>query len=235
MRPLFESLESRLLLSADLTCGITSLDLIAPVVPGQQGSATVSVINKGNAGANAPRIAVYASTDSVFDAQDVLLGGVTSVSGQVPAGQSKSATVPLNIPGSLVPGSYQVLAVVDPQNQIAESNEANNVSAGKAVSVAWKFGNVAGHAGSTSLTIRDADGTDATFSVQGPGSGEVVRNAAGWSVTLSGITTATTFAIAAQGGNGKVVLNDVHVSGPLFSLFRHGHGGQHSRRWCCPP
>lgn len=183
---LLEPLESRLLLAADLTGVIQSVVLIDPAVPTNNASAIVQVQNIGNQLVNQSQVGVYASLDTTLDSSDVLLG--TTNTGQVNAGQSKNVTVNFAIPNSLNPVAYKMLAKVDNANAIAENSEANNIAIGGTINVAWKFGNVPGRSGNTTLTLRDADGTRVTFSLSGPGLGEVIRDGANWDVKVTGTT-----------------------------------------------
>ncbi len=216
-----EPLESRLLLAADLTGVVGATTLIDPAVPTNAATATVQVVNQGNQRANATtQVAMYSSADTAFDASDVLLG--TANAAAMNAGQSRTVTVNLSIPASLTPGAYNLLARVDATNVIAEgtAGEANNLSSrATPFTVAWQFGNVPGRSGNTTLTLRDADGTNVTFRLTGPGLGEVIRDGVNWDMKVTGTTTTSAVTIQTNSsGNGRVTLNDIHVFGPLASL-----------------
>ena len=216
----FEALESRLLLSADLTGAILSSTLPAGALPGDTGAAVVDVSNRGNTSASADiRVDVYASLDNVLDSHDRLLGTQTAANSVISPAKNKSITVPLLIPADLVPGSYRMLSVIDPQNAVKESNESNNVANGAGFQLNWKFGTVPGHSGSTPRTLRDTDGTDVAFSLSGPGSGQVTLQGAQWNVLLTGVTSKSTFLVKTNsGGDGRVRLNDIRIAGSLDSL-----------------
>ncbi|MBI4002597.1 MAG: LEPR-XLL domain-containing protein [Nitrospira defluvii] len=216
-RFVIEPLESRLLLAADLTGLVQSAALIDPAVPTNNASAVVQVQNVGNQRVNQSQVGVYASLDTTLDASDVLLG--TANTGQLNAGQSKNVTTNLTIPSTLDAITYRLLAKLDNANAITENSEANNVAVGGTINVAWKFGNVPGRSGNTALTLRDADGTSVTFRLTGSGVGEVLRDGANWDVKVTGTTASSAVTITTNsGGNGRVMLNDVHVFGPLASL-----------------
>jgi hypothetical protein len=216
-----EPLESRLLLAADLSGVITATTQLDPGVPTTAATATVQVRNQGDAQANATtQVAIYASADATLDSSDVLLGTANTASLNV--GQSRNVTVNFGIPNSLTPGSYNLLARVDATNIIAEgpAGEANNISVRTtAFTVAWQFGNVPGRSGNTTLTLRDADGTRVTFRLTGPGLGEVIRDGAAWDVKVTGTSTSSNLTISTNtGGNDRVLINDVHVFGPIGSF-----------------
>jgi hypothetical protein len=65
------------------------------------------------------------STNQVLDASDVLLGNTT---GTVSGSNYSSRFVNLTVPAGTAVGNYFVLFVADHQNQIAETNENNNVA-----------------------------------------------------------------------------------------------------------
>ncbi len=89
--------------------------------------ASSSVYNLSGATASSSNMGYYLSTDAVLDASDVLLGN--SYGYAIGVGQSSGHYANLTIPAGTMVGSYYVLFVADYQNQVAESNETNNVSA----------------------------------------------------------------------------------------------------------
>lgn len=210
----FERLESRALLAADLVGVIQSQNLPSPAIVGAAGTVQVNVVNQGDQDSNRMEVGVYVSTDATLDGSDLLMGVAIS-GGGVDADDSKDLTVPVTIAAQLDPGTYRVLAKVDHDNDTIESNETNNVAVGGTFTVAWRFGAIAGQAGSTPLTLRDADGTVATFSLAGPGAGEVTKSGAGWDLQLTGTDASTALTISAAGGNGRLTLNGIQAAGSL--------------------
>ncbi|WP_035567849.1 CARDB domain-containing protein [Hymenobacter sp. IS2118] len=97
------------------------------VVAGGQLTATCSIYNLSGAQAGSSPIGYYLSRDAQLDASDQLLSSEQGY--PLSAGQYASRYDTFTLPGSTVPGSYYVLFVADPLNQIGESNETNNVSA----------------------------------------------------------------------------------------------------------
>src|SRR5690242_8936544 len=65
--------------------------------------------------------------------------------------------------------------------------------------------------GSNGLKLTDADGTQATFKLQGPGgSGQVVVNGSQWDVQVSSTKNNTQLSITTNGqGNGRVTIHDI--------------------------
>ena len=84
------------------------------------------IFNQGNSAAASSDVGYYLSADATLSANDVLLGNSTGSYLYANSYSSRNAT--LTIPGSTTPGNYYVLFVADYQNQVAETNETNNVS-----------------------------------------------------------------------------------------------------------
>lgn len=107
----------------------TALSTMQPGInPGQTAVFDLEVTNNGVPLAGSLEVTLYASQDGVYDANDPLIGmdTVTLTGANVETVQV-SGTLP-----QLPPGDYYAVAVVDPNNLLVESNEANNtiVSAG---------------------------------------------------------------------------------------------------------
>ena len=94
--------------------------------------------NQGGAPADGTAsIRLYASQDQTFDAGDTLLAAQENVRIRLRPGQSKPYRFNLqDLPAELV-GPYYILAVVDATDQIAESQEDNNVGV-SAQPVEWQ-------------------------------------------------------------------------------------------------
>jgi len=83
-------------------------------------------VNRGSGAAGASTTAFYLSTNSLFDAGDVLLG-----SRAVPAlgaGATSAAATALTIPAATAAGTWFVIARVDADGVVAETVETNNGS-----------------------------------------------------------------------------------------------------------
>ncbi|GAB3735084.1 hypothetical protein GCM10027594_16490 [Hymenobacter agri] len=95
-------------------------------VAGNSVSASCNIYNQGNVTAGSSTVGFYLSTNTTFDASDVLLN--TSTGYSLPAYQYNSRYVNPVIPAGTAPGNYYVLFVADPANAVGEVNETNNVS-----------------------------------------------------------------------------------------------------------
>ena len=97
----------------------------ASVAPGGATAASCYLLNQGNALVNVATVGYYLSTNQVLDASDVLLG---NTSGSVYGGGYASRYANLTVPTGTAVGSYYILFVADYLNQVAETNETNNVT-----------------------------------------------------------------------------------------------------------
>ena len=83
----------------------------------------VRLLNRG-AAVDDVEVVVYMSADAILtDADREIARGRTAV----PAAPSTLFTMSSTVPGDLVPGDYFTIAVVDPQNELIEADEQNNV------------------------------------------------------------------------------------------------------------
>ena len=118
-----------------------SLQVVAPVVdlftsqayltpsvsvPNGVINASCYIQNQGNSTASSSNVGYYLSTNTVFDANDVLL--LNSPGGALVGGQYSSRYTPLTVPAGTAVGNYYVLFVADPTDVVVESNETNNVT-----------------------------------------------------------------------------------------------------------
>ena len=108
---------------------LTVADLTAPPTVGAGALITLSdtTKNQGAGSAAASQTSFYFSTNSLFDAADVLLG-----SRPVPVlgtGAVSSASTTLTIPAGTASGTYYVVARADAAGVVPEGNESNNTRA----------------------------------------------------------------------------------------------------------
>ncbi len=89
--------------------------------PGQNADVMFDLVNESSAIASV-EWQVYLSTDTIRDPGDYLLA-----SGASPAPASSSTRIVRNVPiPALAPGTYRLIAVVDPNNAVAEIDEFDN-------------------------------------------------------------------------------------------------------------
>ncbi len=85
------------------------------------------VKNAGSASAGASTSKIYLSDDATITSSDRLIG--TLVDPALGAGNSVSDTIDIVLPSDLSRGVHYIGVIADANGQVAESNEANNVSA----------------------------------------------------------------------------------------------------------
>jgi len=90
------------------------------------------VKNQGVGSAVATTTKFYLSTDTTYSTNDVLLG--SDAVNSIAAGASSSETASILIANSIAAGNYYLLFRADADNNLAESNETNNVVA-KAITI----------------------------------------------------------------------------------------------------
>ena len=93
--------------------------------PGQSVSVSVEVTNQGTAAAGAFRVGFYISTRPTLTTADTRLGTCTFAS--LAAGAKGTCSAIVTIPANLPLGQYTAGAIVDDLNQVAETNETNNI------------------------------------------------------------------------------------------------------------
>ena len=87
-------------------------------------SGRLNVQNIGNLDAPSSFVRFYLSSDNVYDETDTFVWQVAT--GSIKAGTSKTKTLRYSFPvGETVSGKY-IIAVIDPDNIVAESSECSN-------------------------------------------------------------------------------------------------------------
>jgi carbon monoxide dehydrogenase subunit G len=133
--PLFEALEERTLLAADVTATLTVPALTALASAGGTLSGSIVLTNTGTTAATGFTYRVFLSADSIIgNEDDVELnpgGAVATLAGGPNANSVHSTTVNLNayaIPADVRPGAYFVITTLDTANVVSEgeAGEANN-------------------------------------------------------------------------------------------------------------
>ena len=95
--------------------------------PGDRITVNIEIDNLGAVASPRFQVEIRLSLDDVVDSQDQLLATVTrrKIAADGHAQWSQRLTLPENLPA----GAYHIAVVVDPENQVSEQNEANNVLA----------------------------------------------------------------------------------------------------------
>ncbi len=142
--PMFEALESRLLLDAgplaslvpDLTRAVAFVSLPTTVPTGTWGYAVVTATNGGTAASTGlGSIELWATSGVDNDVSDDvgttdrLLGTSTNQWLGLGVGQTGAYVVTFTLPGNMANASYKLVSVVDSADDVSEGNESNNNSA----------------------------------------------------------------------------------------------------------
>lgn len=90
-------------------------------------SGTLTTFNEGTASAGSLMVNVYLSADKTPSSNDTLIGSYKVAN--IAPGASKATSIRYST-GTTNPGDFYLIAVIDPTNSVAESNESNNTAAG---------------------------------------------------------------------------------------------------------
>ena len=196
---------------SDLTATIDEIDLSFVAVPGERGRSQLTISNQGGLRTqSATTLRLYATQQGELDGQAVEIGSVNFDNLSLEPGSSEQADVPFELPNNLAPGEYNIIAVVDADNNIPEANEINNtIAVAQSQTVAWQFGNV-GNRTNVELALTDSEGELVYFNMNGNGYGEVVDRAGTRHVVLYDTDNETKVNIQAAGGSndiGSIVVN----------------------------
>ncbi len=113
---------------SDLTVEFKKIKLPQTIDFGDNGKVKVTITNNGNETVTGPiSVNLWSSIDDNIDENDVLLKSKIKRVNLDP-GESKTIRLKYdNITSAIAPGAYHLIAEVDADNQIVESNEDNNV------------------------------------------------------------------------------------------------------------
>lgn len=106
------------------------VDFVTPVGSVKAGdtiSVSYAVRNNGSEEAPVARVAVYLSTDNTLDASDTLVRG--ALIDALGAGETRAYELDVELPDGLASGTWYLILAVDPEDDIAERYEDNNVMA----------------------------------------------------------------------------------------------------------
>lgn len=113
-RMVFEGLEPRLLLSADLVPVVPTPLIDQSLTRADSAAVTISIQNLGDSIVTAPvRVSIFASADATHSANDVLLGSGVLAANSLGAGGAAPLQItlaPVQVPAA---GGYTLFAVVD--------------------------------------------------------------------------------------------------------------------------
>lgn len=213
-----ETFEPRVLLSADLAINLTPDLHLDHKLPGEHLTVKIDVKNSGDTASSAPfRVEMVASLDDTLSDDDVVIGS-KNFSNKLSPAQQKTLTLPVDLPKTLDTGNYTLIARVDTENKIPESNETNNTSNLGSLNVEWAFGAVEGHKGSSVLTVKAEDGAEATFKLTGGGRGSVSYENGQFNIDLTGTTSRSDLTVKITANSGPSSIGDINSGAGLRSI-----------------
>jgi len=201
----------------DLDGVVQTQKLSTQIVPGELTNlrlrkVPILVRNPGNADiGGAVAVDLYISDDTTLDiGSDQWLARKTQSIFLEPGDEDTYQFANVDMP-DLPPGQYWLIALVDAAGAVAEVNEANNAAvSGQVQESAWKFGSLNGQKG-VALKLADANGSAVTFSIKGPGQGEVfgpgLQRVVITGTDATSVITMTTGARGVHANVGDIVVN----------------------------
>jgi hypothetical protein len=190
------------------------LDAFLTLQPQQKTTLPVRVANDGDLASSGGRVLLVLSDDETFDDGDAVLG-----SANLPGIQPENfadINVNITVPAAIPDGEYFVIAIADPDNDVAESDEDNNTES-YAATVEFIFGEGgAGKGGGFNFT--DDDGTNTTFKLTGGGTGELIFDDGFIDLLLNNTTPNSSLKITTknsgqQGDDGLITIRNIIVNG----------------------
>ena len=112
---------------------IASVSAPASAARGRAISVTAQVRNAGAVSAPASIMRFYLSLDGSIDSTDLLVASRDVAA--LATGASVTLTTTMTIPKTVAPGTYRIIAVIDPTSSVPEQNESNNVRASAPITV----------------------------------------------------------------------------------------------------
>ncbi|MFD2721170.1 CARDB domain-containing protein [Hymenobacter monticola] len=96
------------------------------VAAGNSTNVSGYLYNQGNAPASPANLSFYLSTNTTFDASDVLVGSQNTAT--LTSNNYVNIYSSVTVPAATASGTYYLLFVADPSNLVVETNENNNVA-----------------------------------------------------------------------------------------------------------
>ncbi|MBE9061400.1 putative Ig domain-containing protein [cf. Phormidesmis sp. LEGE 11477] len=203
----------------DLSAEVSTPTFDEVALPGEKANLSITLKNQGGLRTRHPvTVKIYAQAQSGAGSSEnspLEIGALNFDNLKLKPGQDRRVSTSVQLPDNLAPGDYSIYVAVDSNNNVPESNEANNiVVAATDQTVAWQFGNLGDE--NKVLTLRDEDGDLIRFQLKGDGYGEITEQQGVRQLTLYG-TTERSEVVIKSSGNGHV-LGGVVVNGDLKRL-----------------
>ncbi|HOD80258.1 MAG TPA: Ig domain-containing protein [Phycisphaerae bacterium] len=225
--PLVEGLESRLLLSADLSVAMGNVTVAGKsaattrIVPGDYVQVELLLTNVGDQNAIGRfGVELFGSADTALDGLDELMTAPSTRYAYVRPGQTVRHLFSLSIPTGATPGDYYLIARITPEATVGDANAANDVAASLAPArLRWMSGMVDGRR--VVLRLSEDDGTGLLLQVVN-GTAELTPNPGGAPDLAVTGTTAYSSVMAlmtARGADGVFALGNVNFDSAVGTVM----------------
>ncbi len=206
----------------DLVGEFGAIPMSTLIHPGQNERVPVTVVNLSEIPAKGKvSIQLFLSTDKTL--QDGLYFGDKKAGGLVGASinlgelDGKTFKVPFYSPTNFTPGQYYLLAKVDYQEQMEETNENNNVVASTEI-FEWK--RQVGDGGAKKLVLDDPAGVPVTFKMAGGGSATIEPTDDGFDIAMTGTGPGSSLKLSGKGG--AYSIHNLDIDGDLKDIKGKG-------------
>jgi len=196
----------------DLVGQLQQVTLPAPLVPGDKVKVEIIAANVGNMQAiGRMDISLHLSTDNFLSADDQMIGQLRNKPVNLDPNESKIYKVKGVVPASAEAGNYFLLAQIDANDTIAESDESykSNVVVGDEYELVWRFGEF-GERKNVKLTVFDSNEVEVTFSLRS-GWGEIDGGSELAAVYLYGTHEKSALVISTKGAGSTTSVGDIIV------------------------
>lgn len=211
--------------------------------PGQTRTVPFYLSNIGNGPAiatSSTRVEFYLSSDETLDGSDTLVRSVApiKIGAVLDPDEQTLLNASITVPSSFTPGTYYLIAVIDPAGSLNESDTSNNTET-RTIEVEYSFGQ--GEDGKQQkLTITDEDGTIVTFQLGGGGSAQAIPGDGYYDLVITGSTNKSTLKInaknsGADGDDGLVTIRNIQLGeGDEEGLVPLAAGAWAGNAWAAP-
>jgi uncharacterized membrane protein len=151
----------------DLTTNVGRVRLPNHVLPGSTGTASVTITDQGTlAAAGTADVTMYLSTDDAVDGSDIVVGALTGQAVNLAAGRSGTYTVTLAVPADAPAQEYYLLADVQTNGTIVQSDTTNDLGiASRTVTIEAATTDLGGRLTHSTLPASTGAGSTGTVSV----------------------------------------------------------------------
>ena len=204
--------------TASVDASIDASAFEGAVLPGAKGKVTFTVFNNASDPTQSvSTVTLYLSEDGVVSSDDIAVFE-TTVKIKLAGGATKTYNQKVTVPATLGARSLYFLGKITPVSGDTTAIKTEPFVASAVTTIVTEFGSVNDQR-NVKLSRADADGTQITYKLSGPGNGVWSTDDDGrYDLTLTGTTAASKLVISSKGGDGQSILDDIHVNGPLGSL-----------------